>query len=162
MAKLLVMNVKDLDNFIKYLKEKGYNIIEGQHAVLTDNSEIEEFHIIKNNELKGLMLAHYITPYYKTIIENKDKSDEEILKALIKTKHSTEKWRTPVNPIALIIEDPTIENAIKDYKDDYPSLDARKYSEYYKANTPDRTTIFSNALSHILSTLAKHKHNENQ
>lgn len=148
-TKLVVFVAKDLDKLIKYLKSKGFNINENEHMVLTDNSEVCKYEILKENKVHGIMVVHYISQYYKVIVETKDKSDDEVLRELLKAKYSLSKWKTPVNPVVVITNDEELEKYLNSYRDSYPCSDAEKYSRHYREITQDRVTLFSRILSNI-------------
>lgn len=149
-TKLVVFVAKDLDRLIGYLKSKGFNINENEHMVLTDNSEVCRFEILKDNKVHGVMVAHYISQYYKVIVETKDKSDNEVLRELLKAKYSLNKWKTPVNPIVVVTNDKELEKHLNNYRDNYPCSDAEKYSRHYREAVQDRFTLFSRILLNML------------
>ena len=37
---MMVLRVRDLDRFIRYLIDLGYTVSEGPHAILPDDSEV--------------------------------------------------------------------------------------------------------------------------
>ncbi len=152
--KLITMDVKDLNKLLKTLMDHGYQIERGVHAVLLDNSEVEEIYVKKSNEVKAVIVTHYITSYYKAIVENYDKDDKELLQALIKVKYSGDKWASPVNPVALLTEDNELINILDNYEDKYPSEEAKYYVEYYRKNHPESNEVFSGLLARVLEKIS--------
>jgi len=155
MAKLVLIKVRDLKKLMDFLREKNYDVEKGSHAVLLDHSEVEEFYLRKENKLAGIMISHYITPYYKVVKEHKDRDEEELLRALIDVKYSREKWFVPVNPVAVVTEDQELVNTLNRYRDDYPSQEARISMERYLAENPGSRDIFSGLLARVLEKLSQ-------
>jgi len=153
MVKLITMNIRDLDNLINTVINSGYKIEQGTHAVLPDNSEIEEIYIFKDERLLGIVIAHYISQYYKVIVENEDADDSAILKKLLEVKYSKNKWRTPVSPIAILIADNELVDVLEKYEDEYPCDDARRLSNLYKEKNPINKDIISGLLARALEKL---------
>jgi len=152
MIKLITTNIRDLDKLINTVINSGYRIEQGTHAVLPDNSEIEEICIFKGERLHGIVIAHYISQYYKVIVENENADDSTILKKLLEVKYSKNKWRTPVSPIAILTDDELVD-ILEKYKDEYPCDDARKLSNFYKEKNPVNKDIISGLLARALEKL---------
>ncbi|RLG83137.1 MAG: hypothetical protein DRO40_05620 [Thermoprotei archaeon] len=152
MIKLITTNIRDLDKLINTVINSGYRIEQGTHAVLPDNSEIEEIFIFKGERLHGIVIAHYISQYYKVIVENENADDSTILKKLLEVKYSKNKWRTPVSPIAILTDDELVD-ILEKYKDEYPCDDARKLSNFYKEKNPVNKDIISGLLARALEKL---------
>ena len=152
MVKLITTNIRDLDKLINTVINSGYRIEQGTHAVLPDNSEIEEIFIFKGERLHGIVIAHYISQYYKVIVENENADDSTILKKLLEVKYSKNKWRTPVSPIAILTDDELVD-ILEKYKDEYPCDDARKLSNFYKEKNPVNKDIISGLLARALEKL---------
>ncbi len=150
---LITLNIKDLKNFLSKIEELGYTIERGTHTVLLDNSEIEEIKLLKDNKVKAIVIAHYITHYYKAVIDSSGKKDEELLKSLLKAKYSKEKWYTPVSPVAVITNDNNIIDFLEKYSDDYPYHYIRKYIEIYRKKNPNSYKMFSGLLASVLEKL---------
>ncbi|RLG84736.1 MAG: hypothetical protein DRO40_00115 [Thermoprotei archaeon] len=157
MVKLITMNVRDLDNLINKIVNSGYKIEYGAHAVLPDNSEIEEIYVFKNERLLGIVIAHYISQYYKVIIENEEADDSTILKKLLEVKYSNNKWRTPVSPIAVLTDDDELVRIFEKYKDEYPCDEAKRLSNIYKEKTPINKNIISGLLARAIENSIPYK-----
>ncbi len=150
---LITLNIKDLENFLSKIEELGYAIERGTHTMLLDNSEIEEIKLLKDNKVKAIVIAHYITHYYKAIVDANEKKDEELLKSLLEAKYSGEKWYAPVSPVAIITNDDDIVNFLEKYSDDYPYHYIREYVEIYRKKNPNSYKMFSGLLASVLEKL---------
>ncbi len=130
--KIVVLGVRDLENFVEFLRSKGFMIEESTSMVLTDNSEVGEWEV-KNSDGRviGKFMAHFIRHYYAALRElPSNASDREVLERLLKAKYFDEKWSSPVEPI-VIVGDEELASVLKDYSDDYPNDRARVLVEQY-------------------------------
>ncbi len=122
--KIIVMSIRDLDKLFEKLREHGYVVEESTNTVMTDNSELGEWDIKKNNTPVGKIIAHYIRHYYAALQElPSNASDKQILETLLQAKYSRNKWASPVEPVLLIVED-EISEILRNYRDEYPSKEA--------------------------------------
>ncbi len=152
--KLITIAVKNLDRLLDVFKSKGYEVVLGPHSVLTDNSEIEEIRITRNGFLKAIIIAHYISQYYKVIIDTEGCSDNEVLEALLKAKYSSQRWRVPVNPVAILVADDEVISVIDKYSDDYPCEEASRYLRIYQEKNPGREQLFTGLLASVLEKIS--------
>lgn len=155
-VKLLRVNVRDLDNLINKVINSGYRIEHGAHAVLPDNSEVEEIYIFKDKEFLGIIIAHYISHYYKVIVESEEANDSVVLRKLLEAKYSKNKWRTPISPIAILTDNDELINIFEKYKDNYPCDDARELSSLYKKRNPKNKDIISGLLARAVERFHLH------
>ncbi|WP_440059051.1 hypothetical protein ACSU1N_04490 [Thermogladius sp. 4427co] len=141
MVRIYSLTVKDADRFIDTLKNAGFSIEEGPHAVLLDQSELLSIKILKENSIRGYIVLHYITPYYKAELTSA-RTDKEYLESLIQIKHSGEKWRIPVEDITIIVlDDGELEEIIQKYVDDYPVPEGGSLVEEYRRRNPDYKVV---------------------
>lgn len=118
------MDTRDLDKLFETLRKHGYIVEESTNTVMTDNSELGEWDIKKNNTLVGKIIAHYIRHYYAVLRElPPNASDKQILETLLQAKYSENKWASPVEPVLMIVGDDMSE-ILKNYKDNYPNKEA--------------------------------------
>ncbi len=153
MVNLITVSVKDLDKLLSILESSGYGIVYGPHSVLLDNSEIEEINLVKEDVVKATIVVHYISQYYKAVIDSEGLSDEDVLKALLKAKYSNRKWRVPVNPVAIITSDRELIEILDSYRDDYPCEEACRYLNIYLNRHPDARRMFSGLLASVLERI---------
>ncbi|MET1159755.1 MAG: hypothetical protein ABWW65_02230 [Thermoprotei archaeon] len=151
--KIVLLEAKDLDNLVNALRSSGYEIEEGPHAVLFDQSEVLEITLRKNSTRAGILIAHYITPYYRAETAETD-NDEEYLRELIRIKHSGEKWSIPVNPIIIIAFDKDLLSILDSYSDKYPVPDGETLVENYKKRNPNHEEILRVLLARVLEKLS--------
>ncbi len=130
--KIIVLGVRDLENFVEFLKSKGFTVEESTSMVLTDNSEVSEWEVKDSDgRVIGKFMAHFIRHYYAALRDlPSSASDREILERLLRAKYFDEKWSSPVEPI-VIVGDDELASALKDYSDDYPNDRARVLVEQY-------------------------------
>ena len=103
--------------------------------------------------MHGIIIAHYISQYYKIIIEYEDEKDDIILRKLLEAKYSGKKWRTPVSPITVLTDDHKLIDIIENYEDEYPCEDAKKLTEVYRERNPKSRLIISGLLAKALEKL---------
>ena len=131
--KIIVMDARDLDKLFKTLRDHGYTVEESTNTVMTDNSELGEWNIKKNNTSVGKIIAHYIRHYYAALRQlPANASDKQVLETLLKAKYSENKWASPVEPILLIVED-ELSELLRNYRDDYPNREAETLVLDYKS-----------------------------
>jgi hypothetical protein len=145
-------DIRDLNRFLRGLEDSGYTVEEGAHAVITDQSEIQSFRVLADGETAGIIISHYITPYYR--VEAANISDEDAyLKKLIEIKHSGEKWRIPVDDLIIIIIDEKLIRLVDKYRDEYPVKDGNELVEFYRARNPGFKNVVKSLLARILETV---------
>lgn len=150
--RIVLKRVRDLDKFIGYLGEMGYDVEEGAHAVLLDHSELTDFTVKNNGEIAGYIIAHFLTPFFRAELSDSS-SDEEYLRKLVEIKHSGEKWRIPVNPLVIIVLDEEMFRLLEDYSDEYPVSDASSLIEKYVETNPNYRNVPKIALARLLEKL---------
>lgn len=153
--RIISFHVKNLDNFLEKLEELGYIVEFGAHSVLLDHSELTDITVKKGDAVEMVIIAHYITPYYR--VETMNISDEDkYLEELLKIKHSSEKWKVPVNPIIAIImsDNKELSDLINNYLDDYPVEDAEELLKHYRKKNPKHSNIPKLLLARILDELS--------
>ena len=129
-------NVKNLDALLDILVGKGYRIEPGPHAVMEDHSEISVFKGFKNNELAFIIIAHYITQYYRVVLNCKYEDDQKFLEELLRVKYSGEKWSIPVNPVFIAVFNEDVIKDIEGYQDTYPVSDGEALVSRYREKNP--------------------------
>jgi len=149
-----MIEVKDLFKFIDYLRKHDYTVEEGAHSVLLDHSELADYKILKNNSIHGLMVAHYITQYYRVEALNINDNDE-YLRELLKVKHSGEKWAIPVNPVIIIDLSNELINVVSNYVDEYPVEDGEELVRNYRSRNPRYESIPRILLAKLLDELRR-------
>ncbi len=150
MVKVVFARIHDLYGLLGKLKSSGFEIEPGTHAVLPDNSEIEEMRVVSRGRVVGIVVAHYISQYYGVIADNRDKSDDELLHLLLEAKYGGNKWKTPIEPVAIISDDKRLLELVEQYSDDYPSEKAREYYNKYREENPLSEKMFSGLIARVL------------
>ncbi len=153
MVRLVTMSIRDLDRLVKALEDSGYTIEYGSHAVLPDNSEVEEIYVVGSDGVHGIIIAHYISQYYKVIIDHEREDDSIVLRKLLEVKYGGRRWRTPVSPVAILTDDHGLIEVLEKYRDEYPCSDAEHYSRIYRERNPDSQRIISGLLARALEKL---------
>ncbi len=156
MTKIISFNVKDLDEFLGLLRSKGYSIEYGPHAVLLDHSELSTITIKKNNDVLMILIAHYITPYYRVEV-NGVSDEDEYLEELINIRHSGERWRIPVNPIIALVYSDELLDLISKYSDSYPVNDGERLVRYYREHNPGYENIPKILVARLIDGLRSDK-----
>lgn len=154
MIKIYSVSVKNLSGFIDRLKALGYTIEEGPHVVLEDNSEVSVFKGYRNTELEFIIVSHYLTQYYKAVLENPG-SDEEYLEKLLSLKYSSERWSIPVSPIYFIAFNSSLEEFLSSFKDEYPVENAEEILSKYRSANPNYQKIIEAAVGRIIDGLSE-------
>lgn len=125
------IEVKNLNKLLKYFEDLGYEVVEGPHAILTDDSEIGVWYVYKNNSIRAEIMAHYVNSHYRALMNlSSSASDREVIEALISVK-GVNLWRAPVEPVVITIYEDLLEEQIKKYSDDYESRDAIDAVNHY-------------------------------
>jgi hypothetical protein len=156
MMRIISFNVKDLDKFTELLKSKGYSVEYGPHAVLLDHSELSTITVKKNNDVLMILIAHYITPYYRVEVSGVS-SEDEYLEKLISVKHSGEKWSIPVNPLIALIYNNELLDLVSNYSDSYPISDGEKLVKYYREHNPGYENIPKILVARLIERLRSGK-----
>lgn len=133
--------VKNLDKFIVKLSDSGYTIEHGPHVVLEDHSELSTLKVYKENKLIAYIIAHYITQYYRAVVNEGYSNDQSFLDKLFEIKYSGEKWSIPVNPLYIVVFDEEVLNVIRDYEDSFPVEDGENIVREYTARNPHYKNI---------------------
>jgi len=154
LIKIYSLDVKNLSGFIDKLKALGFTIEEGPHVVLEDNSEVSVFKGYRSSELEFIIVSHYLTQYYKAVLEN-PVSDEEYLEKLLTLKYSGERWSIPVSPVYFIAFNTSIEEFLSSFKDDYPVEKAEEILSKYRSANPSYKKIIEAAVGRILDGLSE-------
>lgn len=142
MAKLVEFDkVKNLENFIKKLREAGYLVEHGPHAVLEDHSEIVTLKVYSGNRMIAYVVAHYITQYYRAVLSESYADDHAFLNKLFEIKYSGEKWSIPVNPLYIIMLEDELTKILESYEDLYPVQDGENLVEAYRSKNPNYKII---------------------
>ena len=129
-------DVRDLGALLNMLSSKGYKIEAGPHAVLEDHSEIASFKGFRNGELAFVLVAHYISQYYRVIASGEYTSDEEFLEKLLRVKYSGEEWSIPVNPVFIAVFQDDVARDLEGYSDAYPVPDGEVLVKKYREANP--------------------------
>ncbi len=151
--KIVVVDVRDFNNFIEILRSKGYDLKYGFHAVLLDHSELTNIKVMKNDHLVAIIIVHYITPYYRVEVKN-IVDDDKYLRELISIKHSGEKWSIPVSPVIIILFDEEVFEIINSYRDDYPVEDGYELVNHYRRRNPKYKSVPQSLLARVLEELS--------
>jgi hypothetical protein len=136
-----VGKVRDFNRFLEALKTSGFTIELGPHVVLEDHSELTSIKVFKNRELVAYIIAHYITQYYRAVINGSYESDEKFLDRLYEIKYSGEKWSIPVNPLYVVVFNEEILEILDKYEDQYPVEDGERVVNEYRARNPNYKNI---------------------
>jgi hypothetical protein len=136
-----VDKVKDLNKFLEALKASGFTVELGPHVVLEDHSELTSIKVLKNGELAAYIVAHYITQYYRAVINGSYESDEKFLDRLYEIKYSSERWSIPVNPLYAVVFNEEIIEIFDKYEDQYPVEDGERVVNEYRARNPNYKNI---------------------
>jgi len=148
-VKVLRVVVKDVDKLIEDFKKKGFNVEEAPSTVLADESEVTTLKILKDNTTHGYAVVHFITPYYRVEL-SQPKSDEDCLKALLRVKYSGEKWRIPVNDVAVISFTDELETTLANYRDEYPTVDGENLVSEYRKRNPEYHAVLKLLVARFL------------
>jgi hypothetical protein len=105
--------------------------------------------ILKDNTTHGYAVVHFITPYYRVEL-SQPKSDEDYLKALLQMKYGEEKWRIPVNDVAVISFTDELETALANYRDEYPTADGESLVNEYRKRNPEYHTVVKLLVARLL------------
>lgn len=154
MIKVYSLSVKNLLKLIDELKAMGYAIEEGPHVVLEDNSELSLFKGYRSGEIEFIIVSHYLTQYYKAVLESHS-TDEEFLEKLLQLKYSGERWSIPVSPVYLIALNNVIEEFLNSYRDEYPVKDGEEIVNKYKASNPNYHKVIEAAVGRVLDGLSE-------
>lgn len=134
-------SVKNLDSLLGSLSSKGYRIEAGPHAVMEDHSEVAVFKGFKDGKPAFIIIAHYISQYYRAVLSNGYKEDQAFLEELLRIKYSGEKWSIPVNPVFIAVLDEGVTRDLEGYSDDYPVSDGGLLVEKYRESNPSYKEI---------------------
>jgi hypothetical protein len=97
--------------------------------------------VLKNGELAAYIVAHYITQYYRAVINGSYESDEKFLDRLYEIKYSSERWSIPVNPLYAVVFNEEILEIFDKYEDQYPVEDGERVVNEYRARNPNYKNI---------------------
>jgi len=151
--KIISKAVRDLDRLLDYLKENGYDLEEGTHAVLLDHSEVLRLAIIKDGKTAAIALVHYLSPYYRA--ETKKLEDEDkYLEELLMIRRSGENWRIPVEDVVFIVFDEGLERFLSSYSDEYPVADGKDLVRHYLSRNPRGKEVLRVLLGRIMDELS--------
>ena len=129
--RVLSVEIKNLNKLLKYFEDLGYKVVEGPHAILTDDSEVGVWYIYKNNDIRAEIMAHYVDSHYRALMNlSSSASDKEVIEALISVKR-VNLWRAPVEPVVITIYEEGLEKQIEKYNDDYESKEAMDAVNHY-------------------------------
>ncbi len=149
--RIISIEVKDLDKLLEKIKATGLDVEYGPHAVLLDHSEVAGVRVKAGDTDKAVIIAHYITPYYRAELSGKT-SDDEYLEELLKIKHSGENWRIPVNPLIVIVFDDELVKLLEEYSDEYPVPDGARLVEEYRSRNPGYENIPRSLLARMIDS----------
>ena len=149
--RIVELEVKDLGYLLKKLKEFGYFIEQGPHAVLLDHSELSSYIIKRENKVIAEIIAHYLTQYYLAEVKGVS-NDNEYLKELLRIRDSGIRWSIPVNNVLVIIlsEDKEFLDFINNYSDAFPVENGEEIIMYYREKNPGYTKIPRILLARLL------------
>ena len=129
--KILSIEIRNLNKFLKHFENLGYEVVEGPHAILTDDSEIGVWYVRRDNDIKAEIMAHYVDTHYWALMNiSSSTSDKEIIRALIMAQ-GMNLWRVPVEPIIVTIYEDALGKNIEKYSDDYESVEAIEAVRHY-------------------------------
>ncbi|MCD6300631.1 MAG: hypothetical protein J7L82_01000 [Staphylothermus sp.] len=149
--RIVKLEVKDLENLLKKVREHGYVVEQGPHAVLLDHSELSSYVVKKDDKVVAEIVAHYLTQYY--LVEMKEVSnDDDYLREPLRIKNSGVKWSIPVNDVLVIIhiDDNEFIDLIEKYSDVFPIENGEEVIKHYKEKNPGHTKIPNILLARIL------------
>jgi len=142
--------VKNLDKFISKLSESGYFVEHGPHVVLEDHSELSAIKVFRDEKFVAYIIAHYITQYYRAVLDNSYSDDRSFMDKLLELKHSSEKWSIPVNPLYIVVFDEEFLSILNSYDDAYPVEDGENLVKEYKSRNPHYKSIPRIAVARII------------
>ncbi|MEM0506357.1 MAG: hypothetical protein QXW58_03750 [Thermosphaera sp.] len=154
LIKVYSLTVKNLLKFIDALKTLGYVIDEGPHAVLEDNSEVSLFKGYRGGEIEFIIVSHFLTQYYKAVLESPT-TDEEFLGKLLELKYSGERWSIPVSPVYIVTFNDALEGFLNSYMDEYPIENGEEIVNKYRTSNPNHHKIIEAAVGRVLDGLSE-------
>ena len=126
--------IKDLKGFRDFLKSRGYDVVEGPHAVLTDSSEVCSWEIVRNGNTVAQLVAHYVDHHYlATATLPEQAEDSDIIKALVESELGG-KFIVPVEPVIISSSDGEFLELVKGYRDEFSCEEAEKAFKHYISN----------------------------
>ncbi len=132
--------------------DNGLRVISGPHMVFEDQSELEEWFIVKDNDTIGRAYVHFIDQHYGAIMDlDENVSDEHFIRALLKANE--EKWAVAVEPVLLIVNDESSANKLLQYTDEFENEKAKRAYEHYLSYK--RCKVIENILFKLLETIIK-------
>ena len=149
--RIVELKVKDLEYLLKKVRELGYVVEQGPHAVLLDHSELSSYVVKKDSKIVAEIIAHYLTQYYLAEVKGAS-SDDEYLRELLRIKNSGVKWSIPVNNVLVIIhsDDKEFLDFINNYSDVFPVENGEEIITYYREKNPEYIKIPRILLARLL------------
>ncbi len=149
--KIVELKVKDLKYLLNKIRELGYIVEQGPHAVLLDHSELSSYVVKKDNRIIAEIIAHYLTQYYLAEIKGAS-NDDEYLKELLRIKNSGINWSIPVNNVLVILhnDDKEFLDLINNYSDVFPVENGEEIIMHYREKNPEYTKIPRILLARLL------------
>ena len=147
---MMVLRVRDLDRFIRYLVDLGYTVSEGPHAVLPDDSEVSYWILSKESQVVGEVVAHYVDNHYYALMKTPWASDRELLQALLEAEQRR-RWRVPVEEVVAIVASEELRAALETYSDEVPTAEAEEALRHYESRG---TKIIDRLLTRIKEELS--------
>ncbi len=140
--KILKLMVKDLNRFLKYVERLGLRVSEGEHAVLTDDSEVGTWYVYgSEGKLVAEIIAHYVDTHYQVLMKlSSSPSDSEIIRVLIESKYMRF-WRAPVEPVYIFLHDERLESQVASYVDDYECQEAAEAVQHYLSKSKEPNVL---------------------
>jgi hypothetical protein len=142
--------VKNLNEFIGKLSESGYIVEHGPHVVLEDHSELSTIKVSRDDKFVAYIIAHYITQYYRAVLDNSYSNDQSFMEKLLELKYSSEKWSIPVNPLYIVVFDEELLSFLNIYDDTYPVEDGENLVKEYRSRNPHYKSIPRIAVARII------------
>lgn len=145
--------VKDLNNFLNYLKTSGIEVEEYMHTVLADSSELEVIVCKRNGIEIAYVVVHYIDSHYAVLSSlGSNASDREILEALLSVDKS-KIWRIPVEPVMFTTNNYNFIRIVYRYTDRVPEEGNVYLDKYLNSGSNNTNIIDIDMLLNIASTL---------
>ena len=153
MLRVVRIPVRDVDKFVEYLRARGYEVEEGPHTVLVDQSEVVSVKVEREGVIQGYAVVHFITPYYRVELRGLQ-DDKEYLRALLEVKYSEEKWRIPVDDVAVVALSEELVQMLEGYSDEYPVADGELLVSEYRRRNPQYQNTVRLLVARLLDELA--------
>lgn len=147
--RIIQINVRDLDSFIKKLAEYNYVVEYKSHVVLSDGSELINAIAKKNNKEHFVFIVHYIAEHYL----NKPSEVSEVVETTSDRQYINE-WRIPVNPVIAIVLNNEAMNILTSYRDNYPVSGGEELVINYRNRNPNYRDAPKLMLARILEELS--------